>query len=176
MNAESVTPIRKTPVENLNVKEIPAFITELRMDLGGGRQIHVQKPFGVDENMQDALGNVLKAADYHRARYDIEELENELHKMELMAGDLNNSLERVRDNPDLQKMAEEEQNVIAKHNASGRRGDVRFADQFIQRRAALQKQHDQNIKNAEFQIRKHGIQMDRLRRELEKKRKLIAEG
>lgn len=161
---------------DLKVETIPAYISTLTMDIGQGRRLQLQTPFAHDENVQDALGRVLAAADFHRARYEIEEVEEELHKMELQHKDFENHFERVSDNHDLDALRAEGETYVQQHVGSGRRGDVKLPQAFQQRKDAAERTHAANLKQGKFQLLKSQIQMDHLKREIEKRRKLVEGG
>lgn len=170
--ADNVIPMK----DGLDVKTIPAYISTLTMELGNGRRLNLQTPFAHDENVQDALGRILKAADFHRAKYEIDELDDELHKAELQHADFENHFERVKDNHDLDNLRQEGEAQKQLHSASGRKGDVKMPANYLQRLQGAERAHAANVKQGEFQLRKSQIQIDKIKREIEKRRKIVTEG
>ncbi len=157
----------------------PAVGISLNVVLGGGRTLVIQTHFDQDnfkEHGSASLDVFLHAADRQKAKYEIEEIENELRRMKLMQSDRERDLNSIKEGKELEMIRKEGDELATKFAQTGRSKAFEFPKPYIQRLAMAETAYKKNVQAAQIMFDRESNEIARLVHEIEKRQKIVAEG
>ena len=158
--------------------KVPGINIQLVVAMGPGRNLTLMTHCYPDQHdvLNIALDTITRASDRQRSKYEVEEIQEELRRMNLMQGDRKRDLDAINEGTEIESLRKEGDEAAEQWARTGRRGEFKHNQNYIGRLKAAMQNHEQRKRSAQIEYDRHTNEIERLEHEIEKRRKILAEG